>query len=317
MSLEIPEKLRISIKEIITKAPPELELKILAGKLNLDTNFISSTRLQKLGLAIAGYSKYVHSERIHMIGQSEVSYLSQLDVKAKSKAINSLNIEKSNCVLITKKLDIPERLLTRFAEHHIPVLQTPLSSSLAISCLSEFLRSVLAPTMTIHGVMIGMYGLGILILGESGIGKSECALDLIRLGHRLISDDSVQIKKIGDKLSGSSPEATFELMEIRGLGIINIKDLFGVSAIGKKSRIDLCLELKKWDTMEDIDRLGLTMQNHELFDIKIPKFVLPVSSGRNTTTLVETAIRLHLLKAAGHNAAKDFITRHKTALNNN
>ncbi len=316
MSSANPKNPEISTAEIINDAPKQLNLEILAGQNSLEKNLINSSRIQKLGLALAGYQKYVHKGRVQMIGGSEVSYLSQLEAKAKSRAIENLDTENIRCVLVTKNLELPEKLLKKFKVENIPVLRTHLVSSEAIRCLSGYLQKTLAPKITIHGVMLGMYGLGILILGESGIGKSECALDLIQRGHRLISDDSVLIRKIGDVLEGSSTEITHEHLEIRGLGILNIKDLYGVSAIGHNKRIDLCIELQKWEKVKIIDRLGVQMQEEEIFGIKIPKFVLPVSSGRNTTTLVETAVRVHLLKIAGHDAAKNFIEKHTVAVGN-
>jgi HPr kinase/phosphorylase len=314
MSSETKNTSSISIAEIIRLAPGSLELELITGEKNIDLKVIDSARIQKLGLAFAGFHKYLHRGRIHMIGQSEISYLSQLDVKAKSKAINNLELKNTNCILVTKKLDLPVKLLDRLQNNDVPVIRTSLVSSRAISCLSSFLQKVLAPQISIHGVMLGMYGLGILIIGESGIGKSECALDLIRAGHRLISDDSVTIKKIGDILEGSSPKLTYEHLEIRGLGILNVKHLYGISAVGQSEKIDLCIELQQWQEVIDIDRLGLKMQTESIFDIKIPKFVLPVSPGRNITSLVETAVRVHLLKLAGHNAAKKLIKKHSKAI---
>jgi HPr kinase/phosphorylase len=162
---------------------------------------------------------------------------------------------------------------------------------------------------------MGLYGIGVLILGESGIGKSECALDLITRGHNLIADDSVMVKRIGGKIQGSSPELTREFLEIRGLGIINIREIFGVVAVGKqKKQIDLCIELKRWNQLEDIERLGLEAQEEDIFGVKITKFVLPVSSGRNTSTLVETAIRLYLSRLSGFDAAQRLIERHSNLL---
>lgn len=317
MSSDYQENLEISVAGIIEKAPKALNLEVVHGNENLKNNLINSFRIQKLGLAFAGYQKYIHQGRVQMIGQSEISYLLQLEAKAKSKVIEKLDLSNIRCILITKNLELPTKLSARLEDEKIPVLRTNLVSSEAIHLLSGFLKEVLAPQITIHGVMLGMYSLGILILGESGIGKSECALDLVQRGHLLVSDDSVTIKKIGDMLEGSSPEITKEVLEIRGLGILNIKDLFGVSAIGKSSKIDLCIELQKWKDVKDIDRLGLQMKQHKIFDIEIPKFVLPVSSGRNLTTLVETAVRVHLLKSAGHDAARDFIAKHNIAIGGN
>ncbi len=167
---------------------------------------------------------------------------------------------------------------------------------------------------TIHGEMLQIFDLGVLILGESGIGKSEAALDLIRLGHQLISDDSVTVRKTGNRLFGSSPPITRNHLEIRGLGIINVRDIFGDSVIGHESEIVLCVELKRLESASGIDRLGLTMQEEKIFDISIPKFILPVSLGRNITTLVETAVRVFLLKSAGRDAAKELIKRHDSAV---
>lgn len=188
-------------------------------------------------------------------------------------------------------------------------------SSNLIRVVSGFLSNVLAPQTSIHGVLMGMYGLGVLLLGESGVGKSECALDLITRGHGLISDDIILFKRIGDKLEGTSPELTFEHLEIRGLGIINIRDLFGGSAIGKqKKTIDLCVELRKWDEVEEVERLGLETRECDIFGVKLPKFMLPVSPGRTISTLVETAIRVHLLRLSGCDAAQKLIERHTKML---
>ncbi|HEX8288486.1 MAG TPA: HPr(Ser) kinase/phosphatase, partial [Pyrinomonadaceae bacterium] len=172
----------------------------------------------------------------------------------------------------------------------------------------------LAPHKTIHGVLLGMYGVGVLITGESGIGKSECALDLITRGHSLISDDSVHIKKVGNRLEGSAPELTYEFIEIRGLGILNVRDLFGVSAVGKCKSIELCIELKRWSEVEEIERIGLEMREESIFDAKLPKVILPVSSGRNLSTLVETAVRVHLLRGHGYDAAHKLIEKHTRKL---
>lgn len=314
MKSELSDEPKISIADFVEQSPAEIKFKILAGEESLDSKFIDSHRIQKLGLALAGFAHYIHQGRLQIIGQSETAYLKQLNPAERINALENLDFNKICCILITKGLDAPAELLEIAEENSLPLLQTPLVSSLAIGAVSGFLQKALAPKMSIHGVMIGMYGLGLLIIGESGIGKSECALDLITRGHRLISDDVVTIKKIGDILEGSSPDLTKEHLEIRGLGIINIRDLFGVSAIGQNKQIDLCIELKRWNDALDIDRLGLKMQEEDVFGIKLPKFILPVSSGRNITTLVETAVRVHLLKAAGYDAAQKLIAKHNRAV---
>lgn len=295
---------KINILDFIASAPEELEIELLAGASGAEKREIVSARIQKLGLALAGFAHYIHTGRIQIVGQSEITYLNQLEKTKRIEAIRNLALEKISCILITKNLQPPPELVEIAEEVELPILGTSLISSSAIGVVTAFLQEVLAPQKTVHGVLIGMYGIGVLILGESGIGKSECALDLIIRGHNLISDDSVVIKRLGNRVQGSSPELTYEHLEIRGLGIINVREVFGVTAVGKqKKQIDLCIELKKWSEMEDVDRLGLATHEEEILGLKITKFLLPVSSGRNTSTLVETAIRLHLARLNGSDAA--------------
>jgi HPr kinase/phosphorylase len=308
-------KPKITISDFIANAPPEMQIELLGGASNIKVREITSPRIQKLGLALAGFAHYIHLGRVQIVGQSEISYLNQLDSEKRTRAIRNLELEKICCILITKNLKPPAELIEIADEIGLPILRTRKVSSEAISIISSFLQEVLAPQKTIHGVLMGMYGIGVLILGESGIGKSECALDLITRGHNLISDDSIIVKRLGNKIQGSSPELTREHLEIRGLGIINVREIFGVVAVGKqKKQIDLCIELKRWNQLEDIERLGLEAREEDIFGVKITKFVLPVSSGRNTSTLIETAIRLHLSRLNGSDAAQRLIERHSQML---
>lgn len=301
---------QITIAEFVEKTFNDLNLKVLAGNDGLHSKQISSTRIQKLGLALAGFTHYIHAGRIQIVGQSEISYLFQLESEKRIHAIKHLALEKISCILITKDLDPPPELLEIAEKIALPILQTPQVSSKTISLISNFLEDVLAPQVTLHGVLMSIYGVGVLILGNSGIGKSECALDLITRGHRLVSDDSVVIKKIGEFLKGSAHDLTFELLEIRGLGIINIRELFGVSAISKTKQIELIIEFERWNDLGDIDRLGLETHETEILNLKTKKFILPVSAGRNLSTLVETAVRVHLVETTGTSAAQKLIERH-------
>jgi HPr kinase/phosphorylase len=311
------EQPTITVAEFIEKSPIEMNLSVLAGKNGLQKKIINSPRIQKLGLALAGFAHYIHAGRIQIVGQSEISYLTQLERDKRIEAICNLDLEKICCILTTKNLNPPKELLDIAEERNLPIVGTSQVSSKAIGMISSFLEEILAPQVTLHGVLMGMYGIGIFILGESGIGKSECALDLIARGHYLISDDTVLIKKIGDKLEGTSPDLTYEHLEIRGLGIINIRDLFGVSAIGKTKQIELLIEFKRWTDVPEIDRLGLDTQEFEIFGVKVSKFVLPVSAGRNLSTLVETAVRVYLLRSAGFDAARKLIEKHTTLVSGN
>ncbi|MCA1817912.1 MAG: HPr(Ser) kinase/phosphatase, partial [Acidobacteria bacterium] len=180
----------------------------------------------------------------------------------------------------------------------------------------EFLQRALAPRELRHGVLLDAYGLGVLIEGESGIGKSECALDLIVRGHRLVADDLVEVRRVSQtQLLGSAPELLREHMEIRGLGIINVRDLFGVSATWSGAKqIGLSIRLERWREMKEVDRLGVEERAVEILGVKIPQVLLPVSPGRNLATLVETALRVHLLRARAYNAARDFVARHDQLL---
>lgn len=307
----------ITIEDFVSSAPEELKLTILTGANGIRERFITSPRIQKLGLALAGFTHYIHQGRVQLVGQSEILYLNQLSEEKRREAINNLSLDKISCILITKNQNAPEELIEAAEKINLPVLKTSTVSSTAIGTVSNFLQEKLAPSISLHSVLLGMYGLGVLLFGESGIGKSECALDLITRGHRLISDDTVIIKKIGKKLEGYAPELTAGHIEIRGLGIINIRDLFGVSSVEPNKKIDLCIELKNWSDVEEIDRLGLETKEQEILEIKIPKFLLPVSTGRNISTLVETAVRMFLLRSAGFDAAQKLIEKHTAIVSGN
>jgi HPr kinase/phosphorylase len=305
---------QISVADFIRKAPPELALQAVAGAGGAAARRIVSSRIQKLGLALAGFSHYIHPGRLQIVGQSEISYLDQLDSLARRKALENLDLKNICGLLITKGLKPPPELTELAEECGLPVMITPQLSSSAIRLASDFLQEELAPQITLHGVMMGMYGLGVLLLGESGIGKSECALDLIARGHRLVADDMVAVKRIGDRVDGFAPELSREHLEIRGLGILNIRDLFGIAAIGRRKPLSLCIRLQKWSETAKIDRLGLDQESEDVLGVNIPLVVLPVSPGRNTSTLVETAVRLQLLRMDGYDASRKFFEKHTEIL---
>ena len=304
----------MTVREILESAPEDFHLQLLTGERGLDRKIVIP-RIQKLGLALAGFAHYIHSGRVQIVGQSEIQYLEQLSMEQRRDAIGRLPLRQIAAVLITKSLVPPDEFLKQAKEAELPVLITPEVSSVAIIKLTEFLQQRLAPCITLHGVMLDLFGIGVLLQGESGIGKSECALDLIVRGHRLVSDDVVELRRIGfDQLFGTAPEMMRNHLEIRGLGILNIKDLFGVSAIATDHQLDLAIRFERWETDKQYDRLGLDEEFVELLDRRVPLVRLPVTSGRNLATLVEVAARNHLLKLRGINAASDLITRHAAAL---
>jgi HPr kinase/phosphorylase len=306
----------LSVGEFVRAAPARLELRALAGEGGLASRRINSARIQKLGLALAGFTHYIHEGRVQIVGQSEVWFLGQLTEERRREAIRNLALGRISCVLVTKDLAPPGELVAAADEAGVPLLQTPLVSSVAISVVTEHLQQALAPRELRHGVLLDAYGLGVLIEGESGIGKSECALDLIMRGHRLVSDDLVEVRCVGaERLTGCAPELLREHMEIRGLGIINIRELFGVSAIWAGAKpIGLSIRLERWGEMQEVDRLGVEVSEVEILGVRVPRVLLPVSPGRNIATLVETALRVHLLRARGQNAAREFVARHSALL---
>ena len=316
MSRDANDSPSISVSDFVAGAPPALALRVLAGAAGADPRRITSPRIQKLGLALAGFTNYIHAGRVQIVGQSEIWFLGQLPAERRREAIRNLALERISCVLVTKELAPPAELVEAAEEFALPLVQSPLVSSVAINVVTEYLQGALAPRETRHGVLLDAYGLGVLIEGESGIGKSECALDLIQRGHRLVADDTVEVRRTGpQQLVGSAPELLREHMEVRGLGIINIRDLFGVSAIwhGPKA-IGLSIRLERWGQMREVERLGVEETRSEILGVKIPQVLLPVSPGRNLATLVETALRVHLLRLRGYNAAQHFVARHAALL---
>ena len=301
----------ITVGEFVRNAQAEFEVDVLAGESGLQTRKLTVPRIQKLGLALAGFAHYVHPGRLQIVGQSEIWFLGQLEPDARRDRISHLSLEQIACVLITKGLEPPAELVTAADIARMPLLRTPLVSSAAITLVTDCLNRMLAPRTVLHGVLLDLYGLGVLIEGASGIGKSECALDLITRGHRLVSDDVIEVQRISsDRLNGSAPELLREHLEIRGLGIINIRDLFGVSSISGTTKVDLSIRLERWDEAGDVDRLGIDTRSIEILGVTVPQLLIPVSPGRNLATLVETAVRVQLLRLRGYDAARSFVERH-------
>jgi HPr kinase/phosphorylase len=286
----------VSVQEFLTTPLLGLNLEIVDGRDGLQ-NEIRSPRIQKLGLALAGVTGFIHPDRVQVVGGSELSYLRGLDSEERAAAFGRLRKHKICCIVITKELEIPPEILILSAEGKTPILRSSDISSVSIAKMAGYLEKRLAPRMTIHGVLLQIFGLGVLILGPSGIGKSECALELVLKGHRLITDDYVELTKRGiDKLSGAGGKTLKHHMELRGLGIINIKELFGISATGAAQNIDFAVRLERWNPEAEYDRLGLDQSFIEYLGVSIPVIDMPVAPGRNIATLVEVAARLQLLR---------------------
>jgi HPr kinase/phosphorylase len=268
---------------------------------------ITESQVQKMGLALTGFIKYVNPERIQIIGNTELAYFNTLDPGTQKDVIHKICSIDLSCIVVTRNLPIPELLIKQAEEKGIPLFRTNLRSFDFIERVTKFLEEKLALTTSIHGVLMDIFGVGVLIIGKSGIGKSECALDLILRGHRLVADDMVHIKKrTPTTLIGSGFEVIQHHMEIRGLGIINIRSLFGVEAIREQKKIELVLELVEWDHHREYDRLGFEEERYTILGVELPMLRIPVTPGRNLTTIIEVAARNYLLKLMGYDSALEF-----------
>jgi len=299
----------ISVERLLKEGGNELRLRFLAGTDFALERRIGSARIQKPGLALTGHTEGVHSERLAVFGNTEVSFAQTLDEATLREGLRHLFSVGISALVITKDLPVPPALLEEADRAQIAVLSTPLLSSTLIGRVTRFLEDALAPSTSLHGVLIDVLGVGILIMGKSGIGKSEVALDLVLRGHRLVADDIVDIKRQGRTLYGQPSELIKHHLEIRGLGIVNVKDLFGIAAVRERKKIELVVELVEWDPGEIYDRLGLDEQSYEILDEPLPLLTVPVRPGRSMTTLIEVAARNHLLKLQGHHSAKAFQRR--------
>ncbi|HEX3557880.1 MAG TPA: HPr(Ser) kinase/phosphatase [Pyrinomonadaceae bacterium] len=301
----------ITVGAFVKGAPSGLALSFLAGARGAESRVLRTPRIQKLGLALAGFPHYVHEGRVQIVGHSELQFLGQLSPAERREAFARLELEKISCVLVTKGLAPPAELVEAAERAALPLIQTPLVSSVAITAVTEYLEEALAPRELRHGVLLDLYGLGVLIEGKSGVGKSECALDLILRGHQLVADDLVEVRRTRPgQLTGSTPDLLREHMEIRGLGIVNVRELFGASSVSGPTQIDLGIVLQRWEEATEVDRLGLDARTVDILGVAVPHFVLPVSPGRNLATLVETAVRVHLMRLRGYNAAQKLVARH-------
>ncbi len=296
----------LTIQDLLNDAEYGLDLTLLAGDGGL-SNAVGTPRIQKPGLALAGFTEHLHTDRIQILGNTEISFLRSLPEEASRRHLQELCAFPIICFVVTMALDPPEYLVRAVEKAGIPLLRTSHLTSTFISLLSKYLEDRLLPVTHVHGVLVDVLGVGVLLLGKSGIGKSECALDLILRGHRLVADDVVRIrKKMPATVVGSATEPLQFHMEIRGLGIINIRDLFGVSAIREKKMINLVIELVEWDAGQEYDRLGIDEEKYSILDAELRYLKIPVRHGRNMTSIIEVAARNFLLKGMGHNTAREF-----------
>ncbi len=293
----------VSISMMMEGLTAEMDFTVLAGMQGMG-RLIGYERIQKTGLALAGLPHKIKAERIQVFGDNECSYLNTLSEYAQCQTILDVLSRGVPGIVLTRGMTPPEPLVRLCNEQNIPLLLTTQTSSQAIILLNKYLENHLAPTTTVHGVLVDVHGAGVLMLGKSGVGKSETALDLVLRGFRLVADDIVEVRRMYPRsIIGKAPEAIKHHMEIRGVGIIDVSMLFGVSATRSRKQIDLVLELVEWDPHAEYDRLGLEHHRFPILDVELPMLVIPVSQGRNMATIVELAARNHLLRMQGVDSA--------------
>jgi len=293
----------VPVQELIDDKTHGLELYAISGQKGLSRR-VYNPRIQKLGLVVTGHMVYLHPHRIQILGNTEISYLKSLADAESVAIINELCKNDVVCFVVTRNLKVPDHFLEVTEKKGIPLLRTKLITSVFIERITKYLEEKLAPSTTVHGVLMDILGVGTLIIGRPGIGKSENALELIMRGHRLVVDDVVFVKKMGAMdIYGESPDMIKNLIEIRGVGIVDIGRLFGVAALREKMKIDLVVELLDWDNNLEYERVGLKEDKFRLLGIDLPVVRIPISPGRNASTIIELACRNHILKIHGINTA--------------
>jgi HPr kinase/phosphorylase len=286
-----------------------IDLELLAGASGVDRR-ITNQHPQKTGLALSGFDKYLREGRVLVLGESEVRFLESLSPAERTAVVRRVFSHAIPCLVVTAGFTPPPELAIEADRAKLPLLKTRAATPVVMARLSAALDVYLAARAVVHGVLMDILGLGVLITGESGIGKSECALDLVVRGHRLVADDAVELRVRADSyLLGTCPELTRHHMEIRGLGLINVQDLFGVASTRRSKRVELVILLERWDPTREYDRLGLDEAHHETLGVRVPMLRMPVAPGRNLAILVEVAARNQLLRNGGLNSARRLADR--------
>lgn len=285
------------------------DLKLISGHEGIGRHILTSD-ISRPGLEMAGYFTHYPAQRVQLLGKTELSFFDMLPKDVQFDRMNKLCSQDTPAIIISHDMEVPEALFVASNEHHVPVLSTKMATTRFSSMLTNYLESQLAPTTAVHGVLVDIYGIGVLITGKSGVGKSETALELVKKGHRLVADDCVEIRQEGENtLIGNAPALIQHLLEIRGIGIIDIMTLFGASAVRRHKRISLVIDLEVWDSDKTYDRLGLETETMKIIDTELQKLTIPVKPGRNLSVIIEVAAMNYRLKKLGVNAAEEFSRR--------
>ncbi|MCQ2531308.1 MAG: HPr(Ser) kinase/phosphatase [Saccharofermentans sp.] len=286
------------------------DLEVVYDSGDIEERRIRVADVTRPGLQLAGYYDHFGPDRIQMVGNMEHAYLEHLTSVERKKSLLALFNKEIPALIITRNHEAHPEMIEAASEAHIPVLRTEQATSDFSSALVKYLKMELAPRVSMHGVLVEVNGEGILIIGESGVGKSETALEIVKRGHRLIADDQVEIRKVSETtLLGKAPDVIKHLIEIRGIGILDVKELYGVSSVKQQESIDFVINLEPWDEKKTYDRLGLTEETTEILGIKVPSLTIPVGPGRNLAIIIEAAAINYRVKKMGYNAAQDLVSR--------
>ena len=298
------EKFTITLKKIID----EFKLEVIYIHKDANELMISENDVNRPGLQLQGFYEYFDPERIQIIGKMEFAYLSTIDEKTRRDRLQMLFAQRIPALIITRELPYFAEMLELSKEYEVPLLRSKESTSNFISGMIAFLNLNLAPRITRHGVLIEIYGEGVFITGESGVGKSETAIELVKRGHRLVADDAVEIRKVSNiSLVGSSPDNIRHFLELRGIGIINARRLFGIGAVKMTEKLDLVVELEQWNSEKVYDRMGVDNEYTSILGIKIPSLTIPIKPGRNLAVILEVAAMNNRHKKMGYNAAAELL----------
>ena len=296
----------VTLQQIVN----ECNLEVVFSDKNLDDVKITTTDVSRPGLQFVDFFDYFDNNRIQIFGKVERTFLEQKTPQERLHCISELCKRQIPAIIISRNQDVFDEFLTAAKEYHIPIFRTAQTTSKFMARLIAYLNVELAERITLHGVLCEVYGEGVLITGESGVGKSETAIELVKRGHRLVADDAVEVKKVSDKsLVGTAPESIRHFIEIRGIGIIDVRRIFGMGSIKETEKIDLIIKLEAWDPKKQYDRLGLVTEYSELLGHQIPTLNIPVKPGRNLAVVVEVAAMNHRQKKLGYNAAEELNNR--------
>ncbi len=277
---------------------------------NSDTLSVTSMDVNRPGLILAGYEEHFDSERVEFIGLTEMSYINTLSSETRFSRLSRFFELSASAVIVTRSLPVDDDMLMLAKRFNTPILRTDETTSSIMATLISYLGIELAQRVTRHGVLVEVYGEGVLIVGDSGIGKSETAVELVKRGHRLIADDAVEIRKVSSKtLVGSAPDNIRHFIELRGVGVVNARNIFGVGAVKLTEKIDMVVQLEQWDKNKAYDRIGIEENYINLLDIKVPATVVPVKPGRNLAIIIEIAAVNNRQKKLGYNAAKELMVQ--------